>query len=104
MSLIRRNLIANFAGQAWTALMGFVFVPFYLRFIGAEGYGLVGFFVLISSTAALLDGGLGITATRETAAFLQADYAEKSRVVTLLGTIEKLFWIVAMFAGMALAL
>ena len=47
MSLVRRNIVASFIGQGWVALMGFVFVPFYLKFIGAEGYGLVGFFVLL---------------------------------------------------------
>ena len=104
MNSVRQNLIANFAGQGWAALMGFVFVPFYLRFIGAEGYGLVGFFVLISSTAALLDGGLGVTATRQTAAFLQSDRTHKTRTVTLLRTIEGLFWVVSVFAGVTVAL
>src|SRR5262245_18159396 len=103
MSLVKRNIIANFAGQGWVALMGFVFVPFYLKFIGATGYGLVGFFVLLSSTMALLDGGLGVTATRQTAAFLEADDAHRSWTVTLLRTIETLFWIVAGLTGVIVA-
>jgi O-antigen/teichoic acid export membrane protein len=104
MSLIRRNIIANFAGQGWVALMGFVFVPLYLKFIGAEGYGLVGFFVLLSSTMALLDGGLGVTATRQTAAFIEADHEGKAWTVTLLRTIEGLFWVAAVLTGMIVAL
>src|SRR6266704_805035 len=94
MSLVKRNIIANFAGQGWMALMGFVFVPFYLKFIGAEGYGLVGFFVLLSAAMALLDGGLAATATRQVAAFMNADHEERAKTVTLLLTIEGLFWFV----------
>src|SRR5215470_2025789 len=104
MSLVRRNIAASFAGQGWAALMGFVFVPFYLRFIGAEGYGLVGFFVLLSSTMALLDGGLGVTATRQTAAFMETQPEEKASAVTLLRTIEGLFWMLAVLIGIAVAL
>src|ERR1041385_4315797 len=103
MSLVRRNLVANFAGQGWTALMGFVFVPFYLKFIGAEGYGLVGFFVLLSAAMALLDGGLAATATRQIATFINADGEGKARTITLLGTIEALFWSVALTTGITVA-
>jgi O-antigen/teichoic acid export membrane protein len=103
MSSVRANLIANFAGQGWIALMGFVFVPFYLRFIGAEGYGLVGFFVLLSAAMALLDGGLAAAATRQIATFIKADREEKAQTVTLLITIEALFWFVAIITGIALA-
>src|SRR5207249_10182051 len=97
MNLIRRNIAANFAAQGWIALMGFIFVPFYLRFIGTEGYGLVGFFVLLSSTLALLDAGLAVTVTRQTAAYIKANDEDQSRIVSLLRTIECLFWILAFF-------
>jgi O-antigen/teichoic acid export membrane protein len=104
MGLIRRNILANFAGQGWTALMGFLFLPLYLRFIGAEGYGLVGFFFLLSTTLALLDAGFGVTATRQTAAFIDADDHGKSWIVTLLRTIEVLFWAIAVLGGLVVAL
>jgi O-antigen/teichoic acid export membrane protein len=104
MTVIRRNLIANLAGQGWIALMSFLFVPFYLKFIGAEGYGLVGFFVLLSSTLALLDFGMSATATRELASFADADAEGKRRIVTLVRTIEALFWAVAILIGMVVGL
>src|SRR5213078_3365828 len=99
MNLIRRNIAANFAAQGWIALMGFVFVPFYLRFIGAEGYGLVGFFVLLTATLSLLDMGFNATATRQIVAFIEADDEKKVRIVTLLRSIEGMFWAIAVLAG-----
>src|SRR5215831_2611899 len=104
MSLVRRNIIANFAGQGWIALMGFVFVPFYLRFIGAEGYGLIAFFVLLSSTFSLLDMGFDITAMREIAAFNEGDDKQKHRIATLLRSIELLLWAIALMIGVVVAL
>ena len=103
MNLIRRNIAANFAAQGWIALMGFIFVPFYLRFIGAEGYGLVGFFVLLSSTLTLLDGGLAVTVTRQTAAYIKGDDEHQARIVSLLRTIECLFWALALFIALVVA-
>ena len=103
LSLVKRNIIANFAGQGWMALMGFIFVPFYLRFIGVEGYGLVGFFVLLSSTLALMDGGLGASATRQIAGYTTSDGEGKRRIVTLVHSIESVFWIVAVLTGLIVA-
>ncbi|OCW24932.1 lipopolysaccharide biosynthesis protein [Pseudomonas sp. S3E12] len=99
MSLIRRNMLSNFAGQGWIALMGFVFVPFYLKFIGAEGYGLVGFFVVLSSSLAVLDAGLSATAIREITTYNDASQVEKKRIISLLMTIEILFWGMAFLVG-----
>jgi O-antigen/teichoic acid export membrane protein len=103
MGVIRRNLIANFAGQGWIALMGFVFVPFYLRLLGAEGYGLIGFFVLLTSTLSLLDMGFNATATRQIVAYLEADDEKKVRIASLLRSIEAMFWAIAVLAGVLVA-
>ncbi len=42
-------------------------LPFYLKYLGAEAYGLVGFFTMLMSWMALLDLGLSTTLARETA-------------------------------------
>ena len=104
MSVTKRNMIANFAGQGWTALMGFVFIPLYLRFIGAEGYGLIGFFVLLSSTLSLLDMGFDITAMREIASFNEVGDSEKQRISTLLRSIELVLWAIALMIGVGVGL
>jgi O-antigen/teichoic acid export membrane protein len=104
MTVTKRNIIANFAGQGWMALMGFLFLPFYLRLIGAEGYGLIGFFILLSSTLSLLDMGFDITAMREIAAFNEVDDNEKQRISTLLRSIELLLWAIALMIGVVVGL
>lgn len=66
---LKKNTLANFAGQAYTALIGIVMLPIYLEFIGAEAYGLVGFFVLLQSWLSLLTAGVTPALARQVAYF-----------------------------------
>lgn len=34
VSSTRSNIIANFAGKAWTGIINIPFVPFYIKFLG----------------------------------------------------------------------
>ena len=64
---ISHNILANFGGKLWTAGIAIVFVPIYIRILGAEAYGLVGFFVSLQLILSLMEMGLGTTATKEMA-------------------------------------
>jgi O-antigen/teichoic acid export membrane protein len=66
---IRSNIIANYAGQGWAALMGLIFAPVYIRLLGIEAYGLIGFFTMLQVWLALLDLGMAPTSVREMARF-----------------------------------
>ena len=44
MKTLSKNLIANTFAQIWNALLGIVFVPYYVKLLGTESYGLIGFF------------------------------------------------------------
>lgn len=54
-------------GQLYLTLMGIVVTPFYLQYLGAEAYGLVGFFALMQAWMNLLDLGLTPTLGRQAA-------------------------------------
>ncbi len=64
---LKANLLANFLGQGWAALMALVFVPVYWARLGPEGYGLVGIFTLLQAWLSLLDLSIGQTLSREVA-------------------------------------
>ena len=64
---LKKNTIANYIGQFYTMFIGIFMLPFYLEHLGAEAYGLVGFFTMLMSWMALLDLGLSTTLARETA-------------------------------------
>lgn len=66
---LRHNIIANYVSQIYIALIGIIMVPIYVRYMGVEAYGLVGFFAMLQAWFQLLDLGLTPTITRETARF-----------------------------------
>ncbi|MDE2320337.1 MAG: hypothetical protein KGL31_00215 [candidate division NC10 bacterium] len=45
--MVKRNIVANTLGKGWSMLMGLVFVPLYIKFLGMEAYGLIGFFATL---------------------------------------------------------
>ncbi|RMU47491.1 Polysaccharide biosynthesis domain-containing protein [Pseudomonas savastanoi pv. glycinea] len=46
---IIRNTVLNYSGQAYVMLVGILIMPFYLGHLGAEAYGLIGFFTLLQA-------------------------------------------------------
>ena len=55
---LKRNILANYASQIYVTLISIVMVPLYLRYMGAEAFGLVGFFATLQMWFNLLDMGL----------------------------------------------
>ena len=64
---IKINSTANFISQGYTILIGIAITPLYLQYLGAEAYGLVGFFALMQAWLNLLDLGLSPTLGRQVA-------------------------------------
>jgi O-antigen/teichoic acid export membrane protein len=64
-----RNIVANFASQGYLAALNLALLPFYVSYMGAEGYGLIGFFATLQAWFMLLDFGLSQTLVREAARF-----------------------------------
>ncbi|UUQ66759.1 oligosaccharide flippase family protein [Pseudomonas fuscovaginae UPB0736] len=100
MSVLLKNISASFFGQGWVALMGICFVPVYLKFIGVDGYGLVGFFLILSAALTLLDGGFGAAATREASVYGASGDEDKARIIKVLRSTEVVFWVAAIFCGL----
>lgn len=66
MSVIR-NTALNYAGQAYVLGVGIAIMPFYLAHLGAEAYGLIGFFTVMQAWLQLLDAGLSPSLVRAVA-------------------------------------
>jgi len=98
MSRLQRNVIANFVGKGWAAVLGLAVVPLYIRILGIEAYGLVGFYITLQAVFAVLDLGLSTTLNRELARFSALpDRAQDMR--NLVRTLEVIYWGVAILIG-----
>ncbi len=70
---LKRNILANYASQFYVTAVGIIIVPFYIRYMGPEAYGLVGFFTVLQAFFNLLDLGLSQTVARESARYSGGD-------------------------------
>lgn len=66
---LKKNVLASYASQIYVTLIGIIVVPLYIERMGAEAYGLVGFFAMLQAWFTLLDMGLTPTMARETSRF-----------------------------------
>ncbi len=100
---LKRNVVANFGGSAWSALMGLAFVPFYIRLMGVESYGIVGVFTSLMGMLAILDLGLAQALNREMAR-LSSEVQKSHRMADTARTLEVVYWGVALVVGVIIAL
>ena len=94
--MLKRNIIANYAGTAWNALMNLAFVPLYVRYLGTEAYGLVGICAVLHAYLSFFDAGLSPMLTREMARFRGGLHAGET-IRSLLHAVELFTWIVGLF-------
>jgi len=98
MTDIKSNLLANFAGIGLPTLLQLALVPVYIRFMGIESYGLIGFYVMLLTMLQVLDLGLGTTMNREMARYsTKPDRGEEAR--DFVRTLEMVYWTLAIMAG-----
>lgn len=88
-----RNLLIGLANSVWTALIAFAVVPIYLKYLGTESYGLIGFFTTTQALIALLDLGLSSTINREIARSTTADALKEA--AKLLHALAIIYWSIA---------
>ena len=100
---LKLGLLANFAGTGWGAIMQFACVPLYLKFLGVEGFGLIGFYLMLQTLFQVMDLGLSPTINRELARHsVQPTIAGKAR--ELVRTLEIGYWLIGIALGASLVL
>lgn len=98
---LKRNVIASYAGQIYVTLIGVALVPTYVGYMGAEAYGLIGFYGMLQAWFMLLDMGLTPTMARETARF-RGSPANALTLRSLLRALEGIFTAIALLGAAAM--
>jgi len=98
---LKRNLVANLIGGAWNSALSLLFIPAYLRYLGVEAYGLIGFYATLQAIFGLFDLGLGATLNRSIAR-LSADPQSQKQQADLLRTFEWIYHSIAVVLGVLL--
>ena len=98
---LKQNILASYASQLYVTLVGILILPVYLKYMGAEAYGLVGFFTMLQAWFSLLDMGLSPTVTRETARF-RGGATDALNYRRLLRALQLIFFVMALLGGGAM--
>ncbi|MEG2029092.1 MAG: oligosaccharide flippase family protein [Janthinobacterium sp.] len=100
---LKKNILANYVGQIYVTLIGILLVPLYVKYMGAEAYGLVGFYAMLQGWFQLLDVGLTPTMARETSRF-RGGAIDALSLRRLLRALEGFFALIAIICGGAMML
>jgi O-antigen/teichoic acid export membrane protein len=98
--MLKRNIIANYLGRFYSILIGIVVLPVYLDYLGAEAYGLIGFFTMLIAWLMLLDMGFSQVLSRE-AAKLKETVDGRLELKIILRSVESMIFIFSIFIFIA---
>jgi len=90
---VKRNLVANYISKFYVIFAGIAVLPLYLECLGAEAFGLVGFFSLLQAWIQLLDLGLSPTLGREVARLRGEE--DRSQLCTIVKSLVYVFFVIA---------
>jgi O-antigen/teichoic acid export membrane protein len=97
---LKTNIIASFAGQASANIIQLAITPVYIRSLGIEAYGLVGFQLALLTLSQVLDFGISPTVNRELARH-SALSREAGEARDFVRTLEVGYWLIGCAIGLA---
>ena len=103
MSKLKVNIAANIGGASVGAFTQLVCAPIYVRLLGIDAYGLVGFFLTLQASLRVLDLGLAPTLNRQLARYsVQMEKAQESR--DFVRTLEVVYLLMGLIVVIAICL
>ena len=92
----KKNIFSNYCSSIYTILINIAIVPFYLQYMGATAFGLIGVYTVMQSWLSLLNMGLTPALSREVACCRDQKNG-LSQVRPLLRSLEIIFLMINLF-------
>jgi O-antigen/teichoic acid export membrane protein len=101
--MLKKNILANLFGNAFSAIVSIVCIPVYVHYLGVEAFGLIGVFTSLQVIFSVLDLGLSATLNREFArlSVVKDGVTEQKN---LLRTFEYIYFTIALVIGLVISL
>lgn len=90
MNVLKKNVIANYTYLIYVTVIGIVVTPMFFNVMGAEAFGLIGFYAVLQTWFVLLDFGLTAALSRECARF-KGGAVSAGRLLAVLTGVERVF-------------
>ncbi|MDC0441098.1 hypothetical protein OAM41_04970, partial [Gammaproteobacteria bacterium] len=81
------TLISNL----WLTFATLICTPLYIKFLGIESYGLIGFYITLLAVIGIVDNGLSSAALREISR-MNSDNTQRSQIKDLFFSLELIYW------------
>ena len=91
---IKKNIISNYFGNTWVTIMSLIFPPIYIKLLGIEAYGIIGFFSTLQILG-IFDGGISTAMHRKISA-LSIAKKNTSKIGNIIRTTEIIYWTIAL--------
>jgi O-antigen/teichoic acid export membrane protein len=98
---VGRNLVANLFAQGSVVALGLLLPPYFVKWMGPEAYGLVGFHTSLVAVFALFDVGLSAVLNRELARLSAEGDAQVGRMRSLVHTFGRAYWLLGAASALA---
>lgn len=86
-----KDLMVNFLGKGWSTFAAVAATPFYIRELGIEAYGLIGFYLSLTNIFYVFDFGMGDSLCRESARLI-SNNKKHQELRNTLRTLEIVYW------------
>ena len=97
------SLLLLTAAKVWVTALAILAVPMYLRYLGLEAFGIIGFFIALQSAMVVFDFGLSATLTKKLAQ-LDDSRSELESARNLMRSAEMIYFFVGCSVLVVLAL
>lgn len=92
---LNRHLLLGVLNSGWTAVLGVITIPIYLKTLGVESYGLISFYAMLQGLFLLLEVGLSPAVSREISRNKASKNSQNSQALII--TLAKLYYFLALF-------
>lgn len=86
------KLISNYGSRLWSMVSVFIFIPLYIKFLGSDNYGLIGFYALILGIISFADSGISSAVIKEFSQESDSNYK-----YTVFRNLERIYIIICFF-------
>lgn len=98
MGRLERNTFVSLIGTVWSITLAAVCIPFFIKLMGIEAFGLAAIFITLQSIFAIFDLGIAATLNREIAR-LSAEEGSTQKQRDMVFTLQILYWLIALLTG-----
>jgi O-antigen/teichoic acid export membrane protein len=101
LRVLRNNILSNYFGNGWITVMSLIFPPLYIKLLGIEAYGFIGFFTTIQILLSIFDGGISTSLHRQISEITLSN-KNINFIRDLLKTTELIYWFIGILIGLSI--